>query len=164
MIESELLFLKEQIYNKCLFQIDTIEVHNESVEYLACSFHLNESKIIFRKSKITPKKVGQFVTFWKRSDLGPIIPYHENDMFDFFVVNSYNKEHFGQFVFPKSILIQKNIISNGEKEGKRAFRVYPPWENVTSKQAEKTQSWQKNYFSFITNDLDIHKLKEMYTK
>ena len=39
----------------------------ESTEYNACSYTVNGQKIIERTAKITPKKIGQFVTCWKRN-------------------------------------------------------------------------------------------------
>ena len=164
MVDSELLLLEETIYRNCSFKITDIIYHLESKEYSACSFLLNEDKIIFRKAKITPKKIGQFVTFWKRSTNGPIEPYHEKENFDFFVVNCSSENHFGQFVFPKSILIQKGIISSKNIAGKRAFRVYPNWETVKSVQAKKTQSWQNEYFISLNNTVDFDVVKKKYLK
>ncbi len=164
MIDSELLSLEKKIYDNCSLKITNAISHDESKEYSACSFLLNENKIIFRKSKITPKKQGQFVTFWKRSDLGPIQPYHENDDFDFFVVNCSFENNLGQYIFPKSIPIQKGIISSKNKEGKRAFRVYPTWEKAINKQAVKTQSWQKEFFILLSNNIDFDIIKKMYSK
>ncbi|WP_264558718.1 MepB family protein [Flavobacterium sp. N2270] len=164
MIELELNLLEEKIYNICNLKISNVIHQIESKEYFACSFYLNENKIIFRKGKITPKKTGQFVAFWKRSDLGPIEPYFEHDDFDFFIVNCSSEDNFGQFIFPKKILTQKGIISTDNKEGKRAFRVYPTWEKTTNKQAEKTQSWQKDYFVLFTNNIDFKLVKRLYLK
>ena len=161
MIDSELQLLK-QSYLSLSMEITNVNFHYESKEYNACSFQLGKTKIIFRKSKITPKKVGQFVTFWKRSKLGPIEPYHEHDDFDFFVVKCALENTNGQFIFPKSILLQKGIISSKSKEGKRAFRVYPIWEKTNNKQAEKTQSWQKDYFIVFDNTLNDDKVRKMY--
>lgn len=164
MIDIELSLLETKIYTDSFFKITNVVPHNESKEYSACSFLLNENKIIFRKAKITPKKVGQFVTFWKRSNSGPIAPFHENDDFDFFVVNCYSEGNFGQFIFPRSVLIEKGIVSSKNKEGKRAFRVYPTWEKLTSKQAEKTQSWQKDYFVLLIHNIDFNFVKRLYLK
>lgn len=164
MIDSELLLLEDTVYNNCSLKITNVILHDESKEYNACSFLLNDDKIIFRKAKITPKKVGQFVTFWKRSNFGPIEPFHVNDDFDFFVVNCTSVNNFGQFVFPKGILIEKGIVSSSNKEGKRAFRVYPIWETPTSKQAEKTQNWQKEHFISLTNNIDFNDVKKKYLK
>lgn len=128
------------------FKIGNLAVESESKEYFACNFTLNGKKIISREAKITPKKVGQFVTFWKRSNAGPIEPFHENDAFDFFLVHVKNEKNSGIFILPKSALIKNRIVSTTRREGKRAFRVYPPWDTTTSKQALQSQKWQVEYF------------------
>lgn len=138
-----------EVYNPLNLAISNLQIDAESKEYDACRYQLNGFKIISRTAKRTPKKVGQFVTFWKRNAAGPIEPFEENDEFDFFVVNVHCEEKSGQFVFPKSILIQKGIISTDKKEGKRAFRVYPSWDVVESKQGTQSQKWQLEYFEEI---------------
>lgn len=141
--------ISNEVYNPLNLLISDLLVELESKEYDACRYQLNGFKIISRTAKRTPKKVGQFVTFWKRNAAGPIEPFEENDEFDFFVVNVHCEDKSGQFVFPKSILIQKGIISTDKKEGKRAFRVYPSWDLVESKQATQSQKWQLEYFQEI---------------
>ena len=79
------------------------------------------------------------MTFWKRNGDGPIEPLNETDQIDFNTVNVRTENELGQFVFPKSVLIKKGIISAERKEGKRAFRVYPNWDTAKNKQAERTQ-------------------------
>lgn len=56
-------------------------------------------------------------------------------------------------------MIKKGIMSNATSKGKTAFRIYPPWVFPTSKQAEKTQNWQLQYFVDFT-DKDASKYKE----
>lgn len=80
----------------------------ESQDYGACSFEINNKIIEFRVAKITPTKIGQFVTFWKRIGNGPIMPYDMSDSFNLLIVSVRNAHHFGQFIFPKNILWQKN--------------------------------------------------------
>ncbi|MCL2573158.1 MAG: MepB family protein [Defluviitaleaceae bacterium] len=129
---------------------------NESTKYGAYRFRLNDLSMLFRISKITPTKVGQFVTLWKRnSDSGQIQPFDISDELDFFVICSCKDRDFGKFVFPRSVLLDKGIISENNIGGKRAMRVYPPWDKPTNKQAEKTQLWQLKYFSNITNARQI---------
>lgn len=80
------------------------------------------------------------------------------------IINTETKSHFGQFVFPKDILITQGIFSTEIKEGKRAFRVYPSWEKTTSKQAQKTQEWQLDYFvEIIANHPFPAKFQELYS-
>lgn len=137
-------------------------LEEESQDYNACRFKLNGLNIISRTAKVTPKKVGQFVTFWKRSEDGPIEPLHETDRFDFYIVQVKLDKHFGQFVFPKSILIKKGILYTDKKEGKRAFRVYPIWDTAQSQQAERTQKWQLKYFYDINNSIALDRVTELY--
>lgn len=162
-MDTALSKLKSEIYDKAGLELTNYAVELESTDYAACRFELNGLKIICRNAKITPKKVGQFVTFWKRSENDPIEPFQDSDSFNFFVVNVQSTARSGQFVFPKSVLIQKGIISTDKKEGKRAFRVYPSWDNPKSKQAERTQKWQLDYFYEISEDLELNKVRQFYT-
>ena len=118
----------------------------ESEEYGACQFEINHKRILFRTGKITPTKMGLFVTLWKRIENGPILPYDVEDPFDLFLISVRTPEHFGQFVFPKTILYEKDILSKERKGGKRAMRVYPPWDITDNPQAKKTQKWQLLHF------------------
>src|SRR5258708_5952015 len=92
------------------------------------SFNLNGFFIRFRVAKITPTKIGQFVTLWKRIGNGPTQPYDTSDTVDFFIISTRKDDHFGQFVFPKSVLSEQGILSINGKGGKRGIRVYPPWD------------------------------------
>ena len=80
------------------------------------------------------------------------------------VIISVRKENnFGQFIFPKAVLLEKGIFSTSTKEGKRATRVYPPWDVTTSKQAQKTQTWQMNYFLEISkNECIVSKAQKLF--
>lgn len=161
-MDTTLSNLNKLVYEQCSLSISALSIEVESQEYTACRFELNRQKIICRNSKITPKKVGQFVTFWKRTGSGPIAPFDENDPIDFYVVNAHAESKFGQFVFPKSVLIKKGIISTTKKEGKRAFRVYPEWDIPTNQQAQRTQKWQMDYFYAITSSTDFTKVVQLY--
>lgn len=161
-MESNLDFIKTEVYDKCGLQISTVREEAESKEYHACRFELNGAKIVSRMAKITPKKVGQFVTFWKRNQHGITEPLNESDPIDFYVVTVKTDKRLGQFVFPKSILISKGILSTTKKEGKRGFRVYPAWDETQNKQAIKTQKWQLNYFFEINAATDFKKVTASY--
>ncbi|MVO07556.1 MepB family protein [Flavobacterium sp. TP390] len=161
-LNNNLIEVKTKVYDQLALNISKLYIEIEGTEYDACQFELNGMKIISRSSKITPKKVGQFVTFWKRNQNGETAPYSENDSFDFYVIHAKSEKRFGQFVFPKSELIKKGLITNAKKEGKRGFRVYPIWDKTLNKQAEKTQKWQLNYFFEINETLDLKKISELY--
>ena len=137
--------IKSEILDVCNLELTDFVEETESKEYHACRFSIRSKKVFYRVSKITPKKIGQFVTFYQRNQKGIIEPFSENEVVDFFVVNLRPKET-GMFIFPKEELIKRGILSTHHKEGKRAFRVYTPCDIVTSKQALTTQKWQSGYF------------------
>ncbi|EKT3966171.1 MepB family protein [Flavobacterium psychrophilum] len=163
-MNSILIDTKNSLYNKCGFELSNIKIEKESAEYVAHRFEINNLKILFRQAKITPTKVGQFVTLWKRKkNKNSIEPFEISDHIDLFVINVKTEKRFGQFVFPKSVLIEKGIVSD-KKEGKRAIRVYPPWDKTENKQAQKTQKWQLDYFLEIPFDkkININHAKTLY--
>lgn len=166
LIHNDLKVVKELVYDKCGFDLTNLKQNLESVEYGACSFVLNGKIIQQRISKITPTKTGQFVTIWKRNKDGITEPFDFADEIDFVIITARSGDNLGQFVFPKPVLADKGIITRNGKEGKRGIRVYPPWDIATSKQAEKTQSWQTKYFLTIKNDnsTDLDLTKQLFTK
>ncbi len=154
--QSNLSVFQEHLYEKCGLELKNLKLHSESIEYGACSFELNDFKIEYRVSKITSTKTGQFVTIWKRNSDRITAPFDVEDDLDFIIITSKSEDKIGQFIFPKSILVEKGIISTSEKEGKRGIRVYPPWDVAGNKQAEKTQSWQVKYFVLIDENDSIY--------
>lgn len=163
-IHPDLLATKELIYNPNEFICTQPQMEAESREYGGYVFTLNDLCIRFRVAKITPTKIGQFVTLWKRIGTGPIQPFDLSDPVDIFVVSTRKEDQFGQFVFPKSVLYDHDILSNKNKGGKRAIRVYPSWDKPTSKQAQKTQAWQLKYFLEIakTPSIDCVRSQMLY--
>ena len=160
MAHPDLLLTEELFYKPSGLVLQNLKAEDESADYGASEFTINSHSIKFRVGKITPTKVGQFVTFWKRIDKGPILPYDFNDSFDFLVVSVRAENHFGQFIFPKAVLCEKGILSSHGKEGKRAMRIYPPWDKTDNSQAKKTQTWQLKYFiKFSEHHFDFLRLR-----
>lgn len=160
---SDLVAAQELAYKAIGLTYSNLIPEIESQEYGACTFLMNNKIIKFRVAKITPTKIGQFVTFWKRIENGPIMPYDISDAFDLLVVSVRNSKNFGQFIFPKSVLLQKGLLSKDGIGGKRAMRVYPPWNIADNTQAKKTQAWQLLYFAEIQPNLDITKIKPLFS-
>ncbi|MFK9092764.1 MepB family protein [Bacillus salipaludis] len=154
-IHSDLLATKDLVYSPCRFECSQPQIEAQNAEYGAYVFNLNALSIRFRVAKITPTKVGQFVTLWDRIGDGPIQPYDISDPVELFVISTRDGNNFGQFVFPKAVLCNQDIVSNKGKGGKRAIRVYPPWDKPTSRQAQKTQLWQLEYFLEIPVNIPI---------
>lgn len=161
---KDLLVIQDHVFKPNHFSYSQAQLEPESAEYSAAKFEVNGFKVRFRVAKITPTKIGQFVTLWKRKDKGAIQPFDKSDPIDLFIIATRFDNHFGQFVFPKAALIEHDIVSIEGKGGKRAMRVYPPWDKTTSKQAQKTQKWQLEYFLEIPFDgqIDRERAKKLY--
>lgn len=161
LLPKDLIDAKELVYDSCNFDCTQPIAETESADYNAYTFHLNKKSICYRMAKITPTKTGQFVTLWKRNKSGIIEPFDFMDTIDFVIVSVQKDDLFGQFIFPKAVLLAKGIFSTETKEGKRATRVYPSWDETTSKQAQKTQQWQLDYFYKISTDTDFNAVKKL---
>ncbi|OMF43323.1 MepB domain containing protein [Paenibacillus sp. BGI2013] len=159
MLHGDLLASKELIYDKCGFICSQPYEEAQNAEYGAYVFTIR-----FRVAKTTPTKIGQFVTLWQRSEDGSTQPNDGSDSADVYVISTRIGSHFGQFVFPKHVLLQRDILSDQGKGGKRAIRVYPPWDKPTSKQALKTQQWQLEYFLEVpfTEPLNCDQARVLY--
>ena len=139
-------------YAKHQICLDNLIIDEESNAYSACSFSLDSKRIVYRKANTTPKKIGQFVAIWKRNKLGETAPYQDTDSLDALIIAVETATHRGQFIFPRELLVKKNILSSSTKLGKRGIRVYPSWDTPTNKQAIKTQQWQLDYFVNFNED------------
>lgn len=163
-IHQDLIAAQKWVYHPHGLAYSEPTMELESADYGAYIFELSHRMIRFRVAKITPTKIGQFVTLWKRKGREPIQPFDDADPIDFFVISVRKNNYFGQFIFPKSILVEKNIVSINGKGGKRAIRVYPPWDKTTSKQAQQTQKWQLDYFLAIPENqpIDSSRIQTLY--
>lgn len=162
----DLVAANEYVYLPYNLKVSNYLTEPESKEYGAATFLLNELNVKFRVAKITPTKIGQFVTLWKRNENGITQPHDVLDEIDKVIVSVRKENYLGQFVFPKSELVKQGIFSTPEKEGKRGFRVYPPWDLALNKQAQKTQNWQLKFFLEIkpTSVLNKESINRLYTK
>jgi hypothetical protein len=150
-IPSDLQSTLHKIFVPAHWQYSPPQLEVESAEYGACFFELKGLRIRFRVAKTTPTKIGQFVTLWKRIGNGPIQPFDSSDPIDFIVVSTRYQNNLGVFIFPQQALLQHNVFSRAGKGGKRAIRVYPPWDLTVNRQAQKTQQWQLPYFAKISS-------------
>ena len=161
--QENLFSFVEKMYQQCDLVCDNFQPERESKEQAAGSFTVNGLKIQLRKSKITPTKIGQFVTVWKRSYSGETAPYDIKDKVYFFVIQAETNNNKGQFVFPQSVLVEEGVFSSNGSGGKRGIRVYPSWDKPTSKQAQKTQEWQLKYFIETNSSKFCYDLNRLYT-
>ncbi|AZI40122.1 MepB family protein [Epilithonimonas vandammei] len=142
----DLQYLNDLILKGLNLQLSEITPDLECEEYFGFNFKINQTTFKFRKSKLTPKKIGQFVTFWKRDLDGKTVPFDINDDFAFYIIAIEESENSGFFMFSNAVLEKENLISSEQKTGKRGFRVYADWHSPNNKQAEKTKLWQTKYF------------------
>lgn len=124
-----------------------VVVSTESREYYAASFNADGSRYVFRSAKVTPKKIGLFVTLWCRNANGITRPFAVADGISNIIIYIKDGNRSGYFNFTAEILLAKKIMSADGSGGKRGIRVYPPWSKPISKQALATQKWQVEFFT-----------------
>lgn len=166
-IYNDIRVIKELVYDKCKIKCSSnLILEKESAKYAGCSFKIKSCDVKLRIAKNTPTKKGLFVTLWKRNAYSfQIETYSIKDNYDFYIIITRKNNKLGQFIFPKKILYEHGILSDNNNDGKRGFRVYPPWDDIsTNNQARKTQAWQLNYFLEITNNIDKEHVKNLLKK
>lgn len=166
-----LKFINKTIYKPNHLFLSSIVEEKQNSEYAAGRFimfsHKKANDIRFRVAKVTPKKVGQFVTFWQKDNNDINQPFQYDESPSLLVVTTFDESHqFGQFVFPKDILVKKGIIKSAVSKGKMGIRVYPSWDTATSKTAIDTQKWQLEYFFVVNqlNSLPVEKILLLYNQ
>ncbi|MDN2671967.1 MepB family protein [Janthinobacterium sp. SUN026] len=136
----------------------------ESADYGACRAELHGKRLVLRVAKTTPTKIGQFVTVWKRphpdADIAPLDEADPVDIVIIAVADEDGARH-GFFIFPRSVLIERGVMSRAAQGGKRALRVYPPWCAPESIQAQRTQRWQAAWFVTAGDQQGLAKLLDI---
>jgi hypothetical protein len=162
-MHPDLLLAHTRLYHPLGWACSTPQTEPESADYGAHALTVAGLRVRFRTAKITPTKVGQFVTLWQRVGTGPIQPFDAADPLDCAVVSVRRGAQLGQFVFPMAVLRQQGVVSVNGLGGKRALRVYPPWDTPTSRQAEKTQQWQRECFVDLSDGaIDLARARQLY--
>ena len=163
--QEALRHMNQTIYEPRQLTVECVQEEKQNSEYGAGIFRLSSKIIRFRVAKITPTKIGQFVAFWEKDSNNKNRPFLSEEAPELLVITTFkNNNEFGQFVFPKEILIKKNILRSQSAKGKMAIRVYPSWDRPTSKQAINTQKWQLPYFVDMStpNEMSIDKIIKLY--
>lgn len=161
-----LTYINKMIYEPNHLILRSVQEENQNSKYGAGTFELSSKTVRFRIANITPTKIGQFVAIWEKDENNKNQPFTYKEAPDLLVITTFkdNKE-FGQFIFPKKILLKQNILMSSSTKGKMAIRVYPSWDKPTSEQAMKTQKWQLPYFVDMSDlsKLPIDKIIELYS-
>ncbi|WP_330231719.1 MepB family protein [Nocardia sp. NBC_00508] len=135
-----------------------------NAEYGAFFSRVGRGSVRYRVGKLTPAKVGLFVTVWRRAADGSTEPFAAEDGDDLLVITAREGLRFGQFVFPRTALVEHGIVSLAGRGGKRGFRVYPPWSATQNSQAMRSQKWQCDYFLDLDDaqEVDLQKASRLY--
>src|SRR5690625_2557989 len=163
---TALNYVNKMIYKPNHFTVNSIQEEKQNSKYGAGIFRLSSRTVRFRVANITPTKVGQFVAFWAKDESNKNQPYLYEEAPDLLVITTFkNENEFGQFIFPKEVLLKQNILRSTSTKGKMAIRVYPSWDSPSSKQAMKTQKWQLLYFIDMCNPNKsaLEKIMELYS-
>ncbi|WP_166626762.1 MepB family protein [Jeotgalicoccus sp. S0W5] len=161
MFES-VLFTKKIIETVGLPEINTIETEPFNTEYESCNFYIGEQKYRNRMAKKTENKKGYFVVFWTKDKNNKNRPYTWEETPEKLIVTVLDQDKKGQFIFPREVLLEKQIISKDNIKGKMAMRVYPSWEDELNKTAMRTQNWQNDYFIDFNSYVNEEKINILY--
>ncbi|WP_313238282.1 MepB family protein [Sporosarcina ureae] len=162
---SAVTYVNEMMYEPNHLILQLIKEEKQNAKYGAGTFQIASRTVRFRVANTTPRKVGQFVAFWEKDDNNKNHPYSYEEAPDLFVITTFKNTHeFGQFIFPKDVMLQQDMVSSSSTKGKMALRVYPSWDHPASKQALKIQQWQLPYFVDMRtlNEITKDKIMELY--
>lgn len=142
-----LRLINDNVYKKIGLHVENVQEERHNAKYGAGTFTLSSTTVRFRVANVTPKKDGQFVAFWEKDDRGNNRPYAYEEAPDVLIITTFQKDGtYGQFIFPKDVLLERNIVRSSSTKGKMAMRVYPSWDQPRRPQAIRTQQWQLRYF------------------
>lgn len=156
------LFIESIVSNLHHSVITNVITENHNKDYEGILFQIENHNYRSRLAKATPHKRGYFVVFWEKDENNKNQPYRFSDSPDKVIISIIDNTMKGQFIFPKSTLLEKGILSSETTKGKMAIRVYPPWEKGLNKTAAQTQKWQQDYFIDLTDYLDRERLEDFY--
>ena len=150
-MHADLLAAKAFVFDPGGFVCSQPVAEAESADYGAFGFALDGQAVRFRAAKITPTKVGQFVTVWKRSGGGPIRPLTPR------TASTSSSSAFATGSTSDSSSSRERSSANGTScrgtvRAGNGRSAYPPWVTTTNRRARSTQAWQVNYFLQIGED------------
>ncbi|MCJ1994305.1 MepB family protein [Lactococcus piscium] len=140
------------------------KVHEETQnsEYEGLIVTINGQSYRSRLAKLTPKKMGYFVAFWEKDASDQNQAFDMASTPDKLIISIIDGDLKGQFVFPKSILINQGVLRREHVKGKMAMRVYPTWLDHLNPTASKTQKWQGAYFVDLSSEVDHNRVAQLY--
>ncbi len=164
---TALTYINKVLYEPSDLTLTSVREEKQNAKYGAGIFQIASKTVRFRVSNVTPTKIGQFVAFWEKDENNKNQSYSFETAPDLFVITTFKNNYtFGQFVFPKEVLLKQNIFRSGSTKGKMAIRVYPSWDRPTNTEAMKTQKWQLPYFVDMSNlnEMPTEKIIDLYSR
>lgn len=155
-------YISKLIYQISQSSLENIMLEEQNKDYEGAVFSIDKHSFRSRKGKRTPKKQGYFVVFWEKDALDNNKAYDFVCAPDKLIITIFDEDKRGQFIFPKEVLAEKNILSTENKQGKMALRVYPDWLTSLNKIASMSQKWQLPYFINLSESYDSQLLKQLY--
>lgn len=108
---TALNYVNKLIYEPSGLTVKSVLEERQNAKYGAGRFQLSARKVRFRVANTTPTKIGQFVAFWEKDENNKNQPYSYAEAPDLLVITTFkNENEFGQFVFPKDVLLKQNIL------------------------------------------------------
>jgi len=135
----------------------------QNADYEGCTFQIGETMFRSRLAKLTPKKKGYFVAFWEKDANNQNIAFQFNNSPDKLIIVIDDDQQKGQFIIPKDELRKRHVLTDTNKVGKMAMRVYPSWIKDLNSSAQKTQAWQCQYFVDAKDDDLTEKINVLYS-
>lgn len=145
-----------------LSEVRNIEIERLNIEYESCIFTISGTEYRHRKANKTPNKKGYFTVFWVKDDNNKNRPYTPEETPEKLIITVMDEDRKGQFIFPRELLLKKNILKTDNSKGKMAMRVYPEWETELNKTAAQTQKWQGEFFIDLTDEINEVSLRNLY--
>lgn len=144
--------------------ISKVITEDQNKDYEGMLIQIENNMYRSRLAKVTPKKSGYFVVFWEKDENDKNQPYRYADSPDKIIITIIDNDLRGQFIFPKSKLLEKGILTDETSKGKMGIRVYPSWVKGLNKTAAQTQKWQQHFFVDLSKDRERERLEELYFK
>ncbi|MBG9979433.1 MepB family protein [Facklamia lactis] len=151
-IKSKQMIMTYLKINDWLNEVENIEFENQNSEYEGCSFIYKDALYRARMAKITPKKKGAFVAIWQKGKNGKNEPFSVSDSNERLLIGVREENQTGIFDFPVHILENKGLYKSSRFKGKMGFRLYPSWVDELNETAKKSQKWQNDYFTQLSNE------------
>lgn len=155
-------YISELIHQISQSSLANLMLEEQNKEYEGTVFTIDHHSFRSRRGKQTPKKQGYFVVFWEKDMLDKNKAYDFVNAPDKLIITIFDGDKKGQFIFPKELLAEKNILSTESKQGKMALIVYPDWVTPFNQTALATQKWQLPYFMNLSETFDGQLLKQLY--